>query len=719
MSFASNATSVNQTKPSAAESAAQALAQGLAGKILMNSNLPPIAQEAAHMVLQVGQETLGSAMKQAFSNSNISQNSTAPSASDVDIRQPKAAASDESAPPPPAPAAIQQRVLAMNAAETQVEYEIVGSAETIDCAVCEQTGIGFLFEPENFELDALMGIPADVLPSSKDVLPHVDLDAPMTEQGMLDALARLYPEEAWQLLYILGPEGAGGGMGFRISLMNAQETYDAIQREKQTLYDGYHEGMKEVSDLTTLFGMAISRNRRLAWMTDRQENQLNDWWFDEKDRTLNISTWAEGEVFGDIWQDRALTNKAAAEKLRNLIAQTFNGEETFWQTTGRIAMGTGLVVFGYVDIVAGVSLATGGTAATFGVGAVVTITAGVALTVIGADQIAQGTMMLVSPDPEDHYGPIGALIHHLGESSGGSEGAKTADMAWTVTQILVSLGGSFAAVKLARSSAKGVLATGEVFPTIANAPRNLEYHAFKITDFPMNHVGQTADILPSLAGRGQVFDLGDGAKFIVKNTDDAQEETLRSLLRMRTLDNMAAAVKKAARRLNMLGAGRMRPSQIRAISREAGEYGANVERLSPRQFAERIRAGGGDPADTAAAFDPRTGSLILRQDASYYEAFHELQHARQWSELGAGPYNALSRFERENYVFQKIMGNSGEFSSTQLGHAGNYISKVGYEYGISNFKFPSSFTSSMLDDFIGFANPRITPGRTSYIGGLF
>ncbi len=75
----------------------------------------------------------------------------------------------------------------------------------------------------------------------------------------------------------------------------------------------------------------------------------------------------------------------------------------------------------------------------------------------------------------------------------------------------------------------------------------------------------------------------------------------------------------------------------------------------------------------AAAFDNSSGTLILRRDATYYEAFHELQHARQWSELDPEAYGKLSTFERENYVFQRIVENTHEFNKMQLGHAAEYV----------------------------------------------
>ena len=92
---------------------------------------------------------------------------------------------------------------------------------------------------------------------------------------------------------------------------------------------------------------------------------------------------------------------------------------------------------------------------------------------------------------------------------------------------------------------------------------------------------------------------------------------------------MAALAKSAGRSLQALGAKAMTSAQQNAIERGAAEYGTKVERLSARQFDERIRAAGGNPDMIAAAFDNSSGTLILRRDATYYEAFHELQYARQ------------------------------------------------------------------------------------------
>ena len=527
----------------------------------------------------------------------------------------------------------------------------------------------------------------------------------MTEQGVLEAIAALYPTEAWQLLYILGPRGAGGGLGYKLHFLDAAAAYPRLMKRIEDTRRGYGEGIAKADSWRKRFDMVLSRDRQIAADRDYAENQLNDWFVDDKSREIFIGNWAEGSVFGDLWQERDLTNRKGAELLRALIAQHFNGEETFWQTTARLAIGTGLVVFGAAEIVAGVSLAGGGTALSAGTASPLTITGGVALTAVGADQVIQGRNMLVSPDPKSHYGPIGALVHHLGKNAGGKSGGQVADFSWTAIQILVSLGGSFSAAKLAREVGEGAIPDGTAFRTLSNAPSRMEYHAFKVENYPLNYLGQTADVTPSLAGRGLFVKLDEGAEFLIESGALAHGETLRVFLRARTLDNMAALAKSAGRRLQALGAKAMTPAQRNAIERGAAKYGTKVERLSARQFDERTRAAGGNPDMIAAAFDNSSGTLILRQDATYYEAFHELQHARQWSELGPEAYGKLSTFERENYVFQRIAENSHEFNKMQLGHAAEYVVREARKpYGIPDFVLPKRYPKNAVRSYRDFVN---------------
>ena len=108
-----------------------------------------------------------------------------------------------------------------------------------------------------------------------------------------------------------------------------------------------------------------------------------------------------------------------------------------------------------------------------------------------------------------------------------------------------------------------------------------------------------------------------------------------------------------------------------------------VERLSPQAFADWVHARGGDPGAVVGGFDPTTGTVGLRQDATDLEAFHEMHHARQWREVGAKEYAGLRSIDREVYVRDAILGAGDRFSDVQRGQAMDYVFEVGSRTGVS------------------------------------
>ncbi|KIT15874.1 zincin-like metallopeptidase toxin domain-containing protein [Jannaschia aquimarina] len=684
-----------------ARSTLPVLAQQIAGA----TSLPPYAQQAASLALSVAATGRAPDPGQLLAGAG-QQIAARALGGAVPIASPLAAMTAR---------AISAEISKARAQERGREYEIVGEADPTVCP-CAQLGTCVPFVPGDGELDKLVGADPDAMPLSEDVLPRYSASAPVSEQGMLDVFARTYPEEAWQLLYILGPAGKGGGLGYRLVFHDSQSEYDAIGGQMDAVrarYAGMPNNRRNNRD----------RSAEINALRRRREDGLNDWRFDDATKELHIYSWAEGDVFGDLWQERELTNQDAADRLRDLIGQHFNGEETFWQTTGRVAMGTGLVVFGAVDIFAGVTLATGGTVATGGLGTVATVGGGLALTAFGADQIAQGTAMLISPDPADHYGPIGAIINNIGRSAGGESGAATADRAYMVVQLLVSLGGTIQMARVARAPVTGVQANGIVGEVLQNAPRQMELQSIAVRNYPLNRFGQIARILPTPSGRGLEMTVG-GAKMLIREGSDLSE-LRRVLLRSRTLDNMAELATRAKRRMMMLGAGRMTAAQSRRIAQEAAEYGTSVRRLSNSQF-DRIYG-----RDVNAAFNNQTNTILLRENATYYEASHELLHARHMHEIGPDAYRALGngdrkmqRYLRERYVYDNLMRNGDEIgmNAAQRGHATNYIRRVGRQAGLgsSEMSLPSAARLADVDAYRAATNqPALSGQERALWQGLF
>lgn len=202
--------------------------------------------------------------------------------------------------------------------------------------------------------------------------------------------------------------------------------------------------------------------------------------------------------------------------------------------------------------------------------------------------------------------------------------------------------------------------------------------------------------LPSLSAMamgkafGAMFKGLGKLKGLMRAADDVAEEAAEAGARVarqadEAVDLMAEAAVKS-RRIKRLGAKRMTAAQRRAIGRQAAEYGANVRRLSNKQFDELAGA------NVNAAFNNQTNTILLRRDATLYEAFHELQHARHMNEIGSDAYKALGdgdpnmqRYLRERYVYDRVMENSDDLGllPAQKGHATDYIRNVSRRAGQS------------------------------------
>ncbi len=102
--------------------------------------------------------------------------------------------------------------------------------------------------------------------------------------------------------------------------------------------------------------------------------------------------------------------------------------------------------------------------------------------------------------------------------------------------------------------------------------------------------------------------------------------------------------------------------------------------LNKRGF--KLRLDGDDvlPPNVAAGFDGVKKEIILRRNATELEVFHELSHLRQYQQIGPDAYNALSRIEKEQFVFD-LLENSKKrwygFSEAERLSAIDYILRIG------------------------------------------
>jgi hypothetical protein len=82
------------------------------------------------------------------------------------------------------------------------------------------------------------------------------------------------------------------------------------------------------------------------------------------------------------------------------------------------------------------------------------------------------------------------------------------------------------------------------------------------------------------------------------------------------------------------------------------------------------------PERAVGGFNPNTGQIVLRPDASLLSALHESFHAKQFKELGKEEYLKLSTLEKEEYVYNEIMKNKSKFSAEEIYEAQRYIFKL-------------------------------------------
>lgn len=82
------------------------------------------------------------------------------------------------------------------------------------------------------------------------------------------------------------------------------------------------------------------------------------------------------------------------------------------------------------------------------------------------------------------------------------------------------------------------------------------------------------------------------------------------------------------------------------------------------------------PEKAVGGFNPSTGQIILRPDASYLSAIHESYHAKHFGELGKEKYMKLSTIEKEEYVYNEIMKSKDKFNSSEIYEAQRYIYKL-------------------------------------------
>ena len=79
--------------------------------------------------------------------------------------------------------------------------------------------------------------------------------------------------------------------------------------------------------------------------------------------------------------------------------------------------------------------------------------------------------------------------------------------------------------------------------------------------------------------------------------------------------------------------------------------------------------------DKAAGFSAQEGKIYISKKPALVDMYHESFHAEHCSMLGFDKYNALSRFEKESYVVNRVK-TCGLFNAAEIASNENYLKKI-------------------------------------------
>ncbi len=108
---------------------------------------------------------------------------------------------------------------------------------------------------------------------------------------------------------------------------------------------------------------------------------------------------------------------------------------------------------------------------------------------------------------------------------------------------------------------------------------------------------------------------------------------------------------------------RLSRSQINNIAKEMEKLGIKVIRKADKYL----------PPNARAAFDYGLRNIYLRKNATLYEVYHEVIHAKQFAKIGREAYEALGRLSREEHVLNEILKSKNLFNEAEIAHAIKYV----------------------------------------------
>jgi hypothetical protein len=196
------------------------------------------------------------------------------------------------------------------------------------------------------------------------------------------------------------------------------------------LIDAYGDMFGE-EDLAKLLFVVSKKGGGLGFTIEKKDFFVHAYEVDKAKKIIFID---EDEVFS------TRTNREAADTLREAIFREFEGGKTFWDHAFRVAKGAGITVLGAGEIFVGV------------VGIIVpepaTTAAGVVVTVFGASQVVEGVTQMFNLNEGEGLNPLEEGFAAVGDWADADDGEQLARMAFAVTNLVVSVGGSYKLLKI-------------------------------------------------------------------------------------------------------------------------------------------------------------------------------------------------------------------------------------------------------------------------------
>ncbi|WP_300690028.1 zincin-like metallopeptidase toxin domain-containing protein [Chryseobacterium sp.] len=147
------------------------------------------------------------------------------------------------------------------------------------------------------------------------------------------------------------------------------------------------------------------------------------------------------------------------------------------------------------------------------------------------------------------------------------------------------------------------------------------------------------------------------------------------------LDELGWEGKEASKRGKFLGREYMNNRQMKALEKYIAEALGDVGVVMRKGEDKFLDASGAQ-----AGFSPKSRELFFRRKFTFYEAFHEIQHALEFKLLGKEAYlegmfgtlteQLMRTYKREKWVYDKIMEKKHLFNELELEHADMILNKA-------------------------------------------